>query len=158
MISWDKQQSLKSFSGGETEAKPYLTVLVTVDNWKCLLMNWNRRVQQWKAFFTEINRRNNDAARYTMWETYWSTPFNHWVEGLSIQWPQMYKIKHLARQSALTTIVTGLFKRAYWICMWYCKRMSLLHVFPSRYSSSGCKWYYSKVELFRNHSNSTTKW
>lgn len=66
MISWDKQQSLKSFSGGETKAKPYLTVLVTVDNWKSLLMNWNRRVQQWKAFFTEVNRRNNDAARYTM--------------------------------------------------------------------------------------------
>lgn len=77
MISWDKQQSLKYFSGGETKAKHYLTVLVTVDNWKSSLMNWNRRVQQLKAFFfTEINRRNNDAARCTMWAKYWSTPFN----------------------------------------------------------------------------------
>lgn len=89
--------------------------------------------------------------------------FNHYIQVFhSVPLPQVYKIKHLAMMSAFTNICERIscveeltFES---IRVPLLQQISSQNLFPPRYFTVNCKWYYCKVEAFRNQSNSTKKW
>ena len=61
-----------------------------------------------------------------------------------IKWPQVYKSKHIGMQTDSTNI-----------CV---QQVQPLNVLTPTYSTVNCQWYYDKVEVISNDSNSATKW
>lgn len=95
-------------------------------------------------------------------QRYWPTPLNHWIQASLVSWLQVYKIKPLPMQSAFTNTCKrmGRFKNLTEVQWLYyngttlLQQVSLLNFLPARKVPS--EWFYCKVEVFTNHSNSVT--
>lgn len=137
---------------GASEAK-----VVKTDTYKPLLMEKSCFYRGKSAIWTNVLKLFR--------QKYWDTPLNQWIQVYpSVPLPPVYKIKHLAMQSAFTNIcersrlpkeLTEL-ERGTGIGFHSCSKSVCEMSSLPRYSTINCKWY-CKVEAFRNHSNSATK-